>query len=130
MLCVPSSTILLPSLALALASSAVGSSSLSPLMNTRSACESTLAALGGGSKVWLLVPSGTMPTSLTLSPATLLTMLVIGETVVTTTLRPSFAAPGTPEAPHAVRASAATAAAAPTAAVRQDRGQEVITGPH
>ena len=68
---------------LASASSLVGSSSLRPLTNTRSASLSTRAALGGGSKVWELVPSGTRPSIVTRSPATFATIEVIGATVVT-----------------------------------------------
>jgi len=121
---VPSSTTSLPFFLFASASSAVGSSSFRPLRKTTSALDSTLAALGGGSKVWLLVPSGTTPTMSTLSPATLATMLVIGDTVVTTVSlslpSPSPAEPAgdCSEDPQADRASAA---AATRATVREDR---------
>ena len=52
-------------------------------MKTTSASLSTAAALGGGSKVWELVPSGTSPVTVAASPATAETIEVIGATVVT-----------------------------------------------
>ena len=54
---------------------------------TTSARSSTLAACGGGSKVWLLVPSGITPTRSALSPMTLAAIDVMGATVLTTTRR-------------------------------------------
>ena len=44
------------------------------------------ATCGGGSNVWLLVPSGTMPTTWARSPTMFAAMLVIGATVVTITM--------------------------------------------
>ena len=66
------------------ANSVVGSSSLRPLTNTRSALDSTAAALGLGSNVWESSPSGTIPVTDARSPAMLATIEVIGATVVTT----------------------------------------------
>ena len=51
---------------------------------------SRAATDGSGSKVWLLVPSGTMPSMRTRSPPMLAAIDVIGETVVATR-RPSDA---------------------------------------
>ncbi len=53
-------------------------------MNTMSAVVMTSAADGGGSKVWELVPSGTMPTISARSPMMFAAIEVIGATVVTT----------------------------------------------
>src|SRR5512135_626934 len=50
----------------------------------RSALLRSLLSDGIGSKVWELIPSGMMPATSALSPATFSTMLVIGATVVTT----------------------------------------------
>ncbi len=80
----PTLTISASSGALASASSKVGSSSCSPLTKTTSAFSITAAICGGGSKVWLLVPSGTTPVIVARSPAMFATMLVIGATVDTT----------------------------------------------
>ena len=53
---------------------------------------SVAASLGFGSKVWELVPSGTMPMMLASAPpTTLATMLVIGATVVAMCSEPSMA---------------------------------------
>src|SRR3954454_15519693 len=90
---VPSLTIFASAALFFSASFFVGSSSLRPLMKMTSALLSTLATLGAGSKVWLLVPSGTMPVTSAASPTTWLTMLVIGTTVVTTWRRPAVVAP-------------------------------------
>ena len=54
------------------------------------------AALGGGSKVCELVPSGTMPVTVARSPVTALVMLVIGATVVAMTSRPEVGPVGVP----------------------------------
>src|SRR6476619_4879034 len=83
----PRSTISAPDRRFSRARSLVGSSSLSPLTNTTSAWESVTAALGGGSNVCESAPSGIRPLICTRSPPTLATMLVIGETVVTTRRR-------------------------------------------
>ena len=53
-------------------------------MKTMSAVVITSAADGDGSKVWELVPSGTMPTISARSPMMFAAMEVIGATVVTT----------------------------------------------
>ena len=50
----------------------------------RSAVLRRAATEGSGSKVWLFVPSGTMPSMRTRSPPMLAAMDVIGETVVAT----------------------------------------------
>jgi hypothetical protein len=83
------------------------------LTRIRSARLSTFAALGGGSKVCELVPSGTRPSMMTRSPPTAAVIEVIGATVVTTRSRsPSALAPEPP--PHAAAASRpATATAEP-----------------
>ena len=79
----------------------------------------TAASDGAGSKVWLFVPSGTMPVTATWSPATFCTMFVIGETVVTTCRRPSSAASDPPLDEH----PATRAATQPDArASRRTRG--------
>ncbi len=101
---VPSSTTSPPLLRFCSARSVVGSSSLRPLMNTTSALLSTSAADGGGSKVWLFTPSGTMPVTVALSPAMFATIDVIGATVVTTLRALSVEADGL-LAPQAVRSS-------------------------
>lgn len=109
---VPSSTIGTPLPAFCSASFLVGSSRPSPLRNTTSAVLSSSATLGLGSKVWELVPSGTMPRTTARSPAMDWTMLVIGETVVATV---SFAVDEEDEpAPpaHAVSVSARRAVTA------------------
>ena len=90
----PSSTTSTPSRTFASASSRVGSSRWSPLMNTTSASAIACASDGAGSNVWLFVPSGTIPVTSTRSPATFWTMFVIGETVVTTWRGPSSFAAG------------------------------------
>ena len=51
---------------------------------------SSSATCGAGSKVWLLVPSGTMPSMSTLSPPMLAAIEVIGATVVATLSWPSL----------------------------------------
>ena len=76
---------------MAWASFLVGSSNCNPFIYTTSAFDSTSAALGFGSKVWLSLPSGTIPVTVARSPTTLETMLVIGATVVTMTGLPSVA---------------------------------------
>ena len=53
-------------------------------MNTTSASAIARASDGAGSNVWLFVPSGTMPVTVTSSPPMFWTMFVIGDTVVTT----------------------------------------------
>ena len=90
---VPTSTISVPGRLLAWASSSVGSSSLSPLTRIRSASLSSPATLGSGSKVWLLVPSGTMPRTSTRSPPMLAAIEVMGETVVATSSFSPFPSP-------------------------------------
>ena len=112
----PISTSRAPSFMFDRARSSVGSSSCSPLTNTRSASESTLAALGGGSKVCEFVPSGTSPSMTARSPATAATIEVIGATVVTTRSRPSSAAASRPL--HALSVRAASARASSPAARR------------
>jgi hypothetical protein len=76
-------------------------------MNTTSASATARASEGAGSNVWLFVPSGTIPVIATRSPATFSTMLVIGETVVTTWSLPS--SPGV--VPHPTSAAIAAMAA-------------------
>jgi hypothetical protein len=75
------------------------------------------AALGGGSKVWLLVPSGTIPVTCARSPTMLEVIEVIGETVVAIRSLPSPSPPpGAPLPAHPARTSAAARqAAGPTA---------------
>ena len=108
----PSSTIDASSDLFASASSRVGSSSLRPLIMIRSAVLRSSATRGSGSKVWLFVPSGTIPSICTLSPPMLAAIDVIGETVVATSGRSSAASPVADDEPdeQAVRASSAAAA--------------------
>jgi hypothetical protein len=86
-----------------------------------------------GSKVWLLVPSGTMPVISAASPATFATIEVMGATVVTMRRRPSPASccaaaseeaaeEASDEDPQAVRASATSAAEAGTRRFGTPRG--------
>ena len=69
---------------LALAMSRVGCSRKSPLIIMRSASERSLAIDGVAAKVWEFTPSGITPSSWMRGPPMFSTMLVIGETVVTT----------------------------------------------
>ena len=82
-------------------------------MKTTSAVESSSATLGGGSKVWEFVPSGTMPVIATRSPPMFATMLVIGATVVATASLPEPSASRSPAHPAS---SAVPASTAPNAA--------------
>ena len=71
-----------------------------------SAVLSSSATWGAGSKVWLLVPSGTMPSTSTRSPPMLAAIEVIGATVVATFNAPVLS--GSSE--HAERATMAVSA--------------------
>ncbi len=105
-------------------------------MNTMSAVVMTSAADGGGSNVWELVPSGTMPTISAQSPMTFAAIEVIGATVVTTwnsaVDSPESAASAGPSAASSEEASslpqaAATRARAATPATRRRvRGVDVM----
>ena len=98
-------------------------------MNTTSASLSTCAADGGGSNVWELVPSGTMPTISARSPMTLAAIEVIGATVVTTvnsadsTLESADSAESveSSELPHAATTNS-TLMAAPASHLRESDG--------
>jgi len=114
-----------PSAMFASASSLVGSSNCKPLMKTMSAVVITSAADGGGSKVWELVPSGTMPTMSAHSPMTLAAIEVIGATVVTTRMVSDD--PSAPSEDSSSPHAAATASSATTpeyAATRRTREEE------
>src|SRR5919106_573534 len=106
----PSWTIGVPPGAFVRARASVGSSRCSPFTNTTSASAITRASAGAGSKVWPLVPSGTIPVISTCRPPTFWAMLVMGETVVTTFRRPSSEAPA--PAPHAEASRNSTASGA------------------
>ena len=99
---------------------------MSPLMKMRSALLSSSAAWGSGSKVWELVPSGTIPSIVTLSPATAETIEVSGETVVAT-MRPELGEPladsgeAVSELPPQALSARVAAAASDRAAVREPR---------
>ena len=115
--CSPILTISAPSFLLASASSKVGSSSCRPLTKTTSAFSSSFAVCGGGSKVWLFVPSGTIPSTSARSPAMLAAMEVMGATVVAMVSRSADPADELLEEPQAARPSAVTR-------VRTDSGQD------
>ena len=80
-------------------------------MKTTSASANALASDGAGSKVWELVPSGTIPVRSIVVPPMFWAMFVIGETVVTTLSRPSSG-----EVPTSGEHAVATTSAADTAA--------------
>jgi hypothetical protein len=87
------------------------------LTKTTSAFSITFETCGGGSNVWLFVPSGTTPEIDALSPAMFATIEVIGATVVTTLSFPADGSPGSAWSPppqpavssEQVRASVAAA---------------------
>ena len=97
--------------ALALANSKVGSSSIIPFTKMMSAVSNVATALGGGSKVCELVPSGTMPCTIgPMSPAISPTRFVMGATVETTrTGRPLTAVPAMQSAPASCSFASETA---------------------
>jgi len=96
------------------ARSLVGSSRMRPLANTMFALASTVATLGGGSKVCELVPSGTRPMTSAASPTMLARIEVMGATVEAMLRRPSVM--GVP-AKHASLASLCTSVAEPPESV-------------